>query len=211
MNQALLASAFRPNLAPSTLAFPRLPSTVDDMRHWPTVASSEAFHTRLFKIRRDRLRAPINGTEHDFFVIEADDWVNVIALTPQNDVVLVRQYRHGVVRISTEIPGGVVERGELPLDAAKRELAEETGYHSDDWAQIGVIEPNPAIQNNRSWTFVARNARLAAAPQPDAAEELEVDTCPLVRLPELLRDGTISHALVLCAFTHFALHGGMTL
>jgi len=181
------------------------------MTPWHVVSSVEAFTTPIFKLRRDRLRAPRNGSEHDFYVLEAADWVNVVAITPEQHVVLVRQYRHGSAAIGTEIPGGVVEPHEQPIEAARRELLEETGFAADDWTAIGVVEPNPAIQNNRTWTYLARGARRVADLDLDPAEEIEVDTVPLDRIPQMLRQGAISHALVLCAFAHLALHGGMML
>ncbi len=167
--------------------------------------------TPIFTLRRDRLRAPRTGSEHDFYVLEAADWVNVVAITHDQHVVLVRQYRHGTATISTEIPGGVVEPGEQPLEAARRELLEETGFAADDWTALGVVEPNPAIQNNRTWTYLARGARKVADLHLDPAEEIDVDTVPLDRIPQMLRQGAISHALVLCAFAHLALHGELVL
>lgn len=181
------------------------------MSPWSLLSSASAFRTPIFALRKDRVRAPRNGTEHDFYVLEAADWVNVVALTGDGQIVLVRQYRHGSGAISTEIPGGVVEPGEPPLDAARRELLEETGFAADDWSQIGVIEPNPAIQNNRTWTFLARGARKVAELDLDPAEEIDVHLQALSEIPTLLRRGEITHSLVMCAFMHLALQGGLVL
>ncbi len=181
------------------------------MSPWSLLSSSPAFRTPIFALRKDRLRAPRNGTEHDFYVLEAADWVNVVALTADSQIVLVRQYRHGTGAVGTEIPGGVVEPGEAPLAAARRELLEETGFSAEDWTQLGVIEPNPALQNNRTWTFLARGARKVAELNLDPAEDIDVQLRALREIPQLLRGGEITHSLVMCAFMHLALQGGLAL
>lgn len=181
------------------------------MPPWSVLSSAAAFHTPIFTLRKDRVRAPRNGTEHDFYVLEAADWVNVIALTDAQQVVLVRQYRHGSAEVGIEIPGGVIEPQEPPFDAAKRELLEETGFASDNWSELGVVAPNPAIQNNRTWTYLARGARKVAELDLDPAEDIEVSLVALAQIPEMLRQGAISHSLVLCAFMHLAVRGGIDL
>ena len=139
---------------------------------------------------------------HDFDVMATCDWVNVIALTPEKQVLLVRQFRHGTREITLEIPGGAVDKGETPLQAAKRELWEETGYQADSWEELGLVEPNPAIQGNRTYTFLARSAMKTGKGQPDENEEIEVEQCPLSELTQLVHSRRIKHALVICAFFH---------
>ncbi len=171
---------------------------------WERIARATLLDAKIFTAYRDRMRAPSDGREFDFFVLHAPDWVNVIALTEADKVVLVRQYRHGTGRITTEIPGGMVDPGESPLDAARRELAEETGYAAEKWEEIGSVDPNPAFQTNRTYTFLARGARPAGPQRPDDNEELEVLERGLDEIRGMLRDGTMNHALVLCAFAHLA-------
>jgi ADP-ribose pyrophosphatase len=162
-------------------------------------------------VRRDRARSPRTGREHDVTILETPNWVNVVALTPDGKAVLVRQFRHGTGRVTLEIPGGAVDPSDRsPLAAAKRELREETGYVARRWTRIGVVDPNPAIQTNSCWTFLAEGARLAGAPDPDPGEEIEVVLVPEDRLEFLARRGVIRHSLVIAAFYWLGLAGRKT-
>jgi len=177
---------------------------------WKRLSSSVVFQSPIFSIRQVSARSGQRDLEKKFVVLDSADWVNVIALTQDEQVVLIRQYRHGTEQITTEIPGGVAEKGEDPMTAARRELLEETGYDTEDWKQIGVVEPNPAFQVNRAYTFLAQGVRKVAEPQLDESEEIEVEEQPLSKITELIADGTIRHSLVLCAFYHLARLRGST-
>jgi 8-oxo-dGTP pyrophosphatase MutT (NUDIX family) len=174
------------------------------------VASEAVFGCRVFALRRERRRSPRDGLAHDFFVLDTPDWVNVIPVTSDGRVVMIRQYRHGIDEITLEIPGGTVDAGDpSPLDAARREMREETGYDSEDIVALGWVHPNPAIQNNRCHTFLARSVVKRAEPRWESTEETEVVLVPVDDLPALVRDGSISHALVVAAFYwHGLKHGG---
>lgn len=143
------------------------------------------------------------GTKR-FSVIEAVDWVNVIALTPADEVVLIRQYRVGIAKVCLEIPGGMVDEGEDARTAAARELVEETGYTSDNWRLLGTVSPNPAIQNNYLHTYLALDARRTDAQRLDGSEIVTVETRSLAAVTDALRRGEIEHALVVTAFAHLA-------
>ena len=157
-------------------------------------------------MRRDVSVSPAKGTEHAFYVLEGADWVNVVALTEGGEMLFVRQWRHGTGSETLEIPGGCVDPGDAsPLAAARRELREETGFVSDDWAEIGWVSPNPAIQANRCFTFLARSCRKAGEPSPDGTEDLRVEMFPETEVPGLVRAGRIRHALVLAAFHWYGL------
>lgn len=169
---------------------------------WPLLSSRTLGDFKVFSVRGDRTRSPRTGKPHDFYVIECSDWANVIALTPENDVVLVRQFRAGTRSITLEIPGGSVEKGESAAAAVRRELREETGYAARSWKRIGVVRPNPAIQGNRCSTYLAKGCRVVGDLIPDEGEDLAVELVPLRRIPDLIRRGRITHSLVIAAF-HF--------
>jgi 8-oxo-dGTP pyrophosphatase MutT (NUDIX family) len=138
--------------------------------------------------------------EHDFYIIESRDWINVIPLTADHRVVMIRQYRHGSKEVTLEIPGGLVDPGDTPEKAAARELMEETGYQAEELVQIGVVNPNPALFNNRCYTFIAQNAQKIRAPMPDQTEDIEVVLMPISDIQELISKGEIDHAMVIAAF-----------
>lgn len=133
--------------------------------------------------------------------------MNVVALTADEQVVLIKQYRHGIDAVTLEIPGGIIEVGETPLDAGVRELREETGFAGDDAALLGQVHPNPAYQTNICYTALVRNARLAGEQHQDGGEDIVVRLVPLSDVPKLISEGHITHALVVAAFHFLELKG----
>ena len=147
---------------------------------WRLIHSTPEKSYRVFSVRTDTARSPRTGKEHDFHVIESVDWVNVIPLTPDHQVVLVRQYRHGTRQISLEVPGGLVNPKDTPLDTARKELLEETGYQAqiEDITLIGIAHPAPAVLNNRHLTFLATNVQKTAALDPSTTLRPFDGVCP---------------------------------
>ncbi len=169
---------------------------------WKCIGSKPSRSFRVFSIRRDRAISPRTGRKHDFYIIESNDWVNIIPLTADHKVVMIKQYRHGSREVTLEIPGGLAEAGDTPKKAAARELLEETGYQAKKWTKIGVVNPNPALFNNRCYTFLAQDIRKVSGPSPDQTEDIEVTLIPLKEIPGLILKGKIDHAMVITAFTH---------
>ncbi len=176
---------------------------------WVRVDQSTVCETRVFNVLRHTSRSPRTDRQHDFYVLDAGDWVNIIPLTDDDRVVLIRQYRHGIEDFTLEIPGGMVDDTDAsPQVAAEREMLEETGYGARVLVPLGRIHPNPAIQANYCHTFLARGATYATEPSFEGTEETEVVLEPLERIPDLIRGEKITHALVVVAFHWLALLTG---
>jgi len=173
---------------------------------WKRLSTEQVADCRVFKVRRDLSVSPRDGSEHDFFCIEASDWINILPLTADNEVVMIEQYRHGSDEVTLEIPGGMVDAGETPEAAAGRELLEETGYLSREILYLGKTRPNPAIQNNWIHTYLAREAVFDHAPVFDSTEHTVVRLVPLALVPELISAGVINHALVVVGFYWLSLY-----
>jgi ADP-ribose pyrophosphatase len=170
---------------------------------WKVLSSRVNESFRIFSLRIDRALSPRTQKAHDFYVLESTDWVNVIPITTKGEVVLVRQYRHGTKEVTLEIPGGIVEPEDSPVDAARRELLEETGFKEEEMVPLGSVNPNPAFLTNRCYTYVARNVARTRMQDQDEKEDIEVEVRPLEEIPRLIREAEITHALVLAAFYRF--------
>jgi 8-oxo-dGTP pyrophosphatase MutT (NUDIX family) len=177
-------------------------SEADGPPPWKSLSEEPLGDFSIFRLSRTVRRSPSTGRTHGFIRVDAPDWVNVIAVTPDGEVVLVAQYRHGTDAVTLEIPGGAVDDGESPLDAARRELEEETGYRAQSWAAIGWVEPNPAFMSNRCWTFLAAGCMPDGRAAPDPSEELVIRRVPVAAFSELIDGGVIRHALVVAAHDH---------
>lgn len=143
--------------------------------NWTVEASRVVHHDRWITVRADDCRTPAGVAVAPYYVLEYPDWVHVLAVTDDEQVVLVRQYRHGLGAPCWELPGGAVDAGETAAMAARRELREETGYAADALEPLLSTSPNPATHANRYHAFLARSATRSGPPAPDAAEELELE------------------------------------
>jgi len=169
---------------------------------WPLIREEAVGQFKLFNLVHSVRRSPTTGREHPFLRLEAPDWVNVVAITVERRLVLVEQYRHGTNSVTLEIPGGCVDPGESPAQAAVRELEEETGYRPQELHEIGVVDPNPAFLSNHCWTFLALGCRADGISNPDPTEEIALRFAALPEFSALIGEGTIRHALVVAAHDH---------
>ncbi|MGH9819214.1 MAG: NUDIX hydrolase, partial [Pyrinomonadaceae bacterium] len=172
---------------------------------WHSKSSKQIADCRVFTVREDVSVRDRDGSEAVFFTVENPNWVNVIALTAAREVVLIDQFRHGVKKTIIEIPGGMVDDGEDPLAAAKRELAEETGYTSDHWILLGKSYPNPAIQSNEIFHYLAIDCEKTSTVDFDDHESIVTEVIPLDEVRRMIAVGKISHSLVVAAFYYFGL------
>jgi 8-oxo-dGTP pyrophosphatase MutT (NUDIX family) len=163
---------------------------------WREVGRALVADCRVFSVERSNALSPLDATEHAFYRIQSPDWVQVVPITTDQQVVLVRQYRHGCQRVTLEIPGGLVDAGEDPAQAALRECLEETGYRGTKAVSLGTVNPNPALFANRLHGFLATDVVLEGAVQNTGTEYTDAVLVPVRDLERLLREGEIEHALV---------------
>jgi 8-oxo-dGTP pyrophosphatase MutT (NUDIX family) len=173
---------------------------------WPRLRRGLEHDYRILKVRQDVVADPRTGHEQPRVIIDSPDWVNVIAVTREEQLVLIRQYRFGIEASTLEIPGGLVEPGEEPAVAAARELEEETGYVPARVVPLGWVHPNPAIQSNRCHSFLALDCVKAHEGRQDQGEDIRVELVPRGQAPRLIREGHITHSLVVVAFLLERLH-----
>ena len=173
---------------------------------WKRRTSKEIADCRVFQVREDACERDSDGAAHNFFVIEAPDWVNVIALTKEKRVVLIEQYRQGTEEITLEIPGGMIDAGEEPAAAGRRELAEETGYEAGEFIFLGKSRPNPAIQTNWMYHYLALDCEKTLETAFDEHESLLTRTASQAEVENLIAAGAITHSLAVTGFYYLHLH-----
>ncbi|MEW6160235.1 MAG: NUDIX hydrolase [Verrucomicrobiota bacterium] len=176
------------------------------IKPWTQIGSKKIGDFRIFQLRSDLKISPRTGQEHDFFILECVDWVNVIAVTPQDELVMVEQYRHGSNTVELEIPGGMMDPQESsPLEAGLRELREETGYEGSNARILGKIFANPAILTNTCHTILVQDCELKHDTAWDHGEDLITRLVPFREIPDLITSGRIGHSLVVVALFHYDL------
>lgn len=175
---------------------------------WETIRSEPGPDLTLFQARFDWVSNPRNASVMRAVVLELPDFVNVVAVTPEERIVVVRQYRFGVQKVTTEIPAGLMEPGELHAEAVVRELREETGYTAAQWKYLGWSEPNPAFLNNICHQWLALGVVRTGAPAPDEGEELSVAELTLEELKDEIKAGRMRNSLTLLSLARvFDLRG----
>lgn len=150
---------------------------------------------RIFQILRRRLKHPHRPTAGEFFVMDVADWAIALGLTSNHDLVMVNQFRYGTKALSWEPPGGLIDPGETPVDAAVREFREETGYIGVDARQVGWCYPNPAIQTNRAFFVRINDCEPVTEQQLDENEDILVSVFPIEQVHQMIADGEISHCI----------------
>lgn len=171
---------------------------------WHTIESELLHDCKIFQLYRERKKH--DAKEDNFFILQSNDWVNIIPVTREGNVVMIEQYRYGTEMVTLEIPGGIMNDGETPAQSARREMNEETGYDTHDIYFLGKNEPNPAFLRNNCSSFLALNAECTVGTAFDEHENIRVRLIPLREIPALIRNGTIKHSLVIVAFHDLHLH-----
>jgi len=162
---------------------------------WKTLSSEYIHKGPWATLRTDKCEMPDGRIVNDYYVLEYPNWVNAVAITEDNKVLMVRQYRHAADIVSLEIPGGVIDGDELPEAAMKRELLEETGYLFDDIELLTTVYANPATANNQTYCYLAKGGKKIQGQNLDEHEELIVEEYSIAEVKQLLADNKISQAL----------------
>jgi len=174
------------------------------IRDWPIISREQAGDFGLFSLIQKTVRSPRTGEIRAVQAIEFPDWVLVLALTPQEEVVMVRQFRHGTEQVCLELPGGLVDPGDDSAElSARRELLEETGYQVDEVVLLGECCPQPAVLTNKCLFYLAQNAARVQTQNLDAGEDIEILEIPLKEIAAKIRTQEINHGMVLLAFLFF--------
>ena len=195
--------------SPSSGEFPGAPhesageAEPESVQPWKTLSSTPVADHRIFRIRSDRKVHPRHGTEHDLLAVECVNWVTVLAVTRDLQLVMIDQFRHGTNTIELEIPGGMMDPEETdPVAAGLRELREETGYTGENARLMGSIYPNPAFQTNTCYTVLVENCERSHDLELDPVEDLATRLIPVAEIPALLASRRVRHALVVVALTY---------
>ena len=176
------------------------------IKDWEVLSRTLVNDFGIVKIHTKQARSPRTGDVRDILAIDFPDWALVLAITPEKEVVMVNQYRHGIERVCLELPGGLIDPADSsPEVAAGRELLEETGYLSSELIKLGECYPQPAVLSNRCFFFLAENAEKVEEAQMDEGEDIEIKKVPLKDIPAMIEKKEIDHGMVLLAFYYYGM------
>ena len=171
------------------------------IQDWTILKREPVEDFKLFQIQKKQVRSPRTGETSEVQAIKLADWVLILPLTADQEVIMVRQYRHGIERVCLELPGGLVDASdESPGLSARRELLEETGYQADQIKLIGECYPQPAVLSNKCFFYLAKNTTKVQPPHLDSGEDIEIIKIPLNEIPLKIENKEINHGMVLLAF-----------
>ncbi len=162
---------------------------------WKILESDYLLRHKYMTLRKDRVQLANGHVIDDYIVVEKANWINVIAITEEGKYVFERQYRHGASLVNYELPAGIIEDGEQPLAAAKRELLEETGYSGGEWIEYNQAYPNPSSMTNKNYTFLAKGVRKSTNQNLEITENIEVMLLSLDEVKSLLQTCQIAEGI----------------
>ncbi len=178
---------------------------MDTNREWKTISSEYLIKRPWLTARRDEVQFPDGRINHEYYVLEYPDWVNVIAITKDGQYVMEKQYRHALGVTCYELPCGVMEAGEKPLEAAQRELLEETGYTGGEWHELMSISANPSTMTNLTHCFLAVGVEKTSEQHLDDTEDLSVHLLSRDEVYNLVAENKLKQALMIAPLLkHFS-------
>ncbi|MFN1835698.1 NUDIX hydrolase [Balneola sp. MJW-20] len=172
---------------------------------WLTTDERPEYTTNIFDLLSRDMKLESEDHSATFSILRAPDWINVVPLTDNDEIILVEQYRYGIEMPTLELPGGMVDPGEDPLETSKRELLEETGFAGSEWFDLGKVSSNPAVLTNWTHTFLVKGCTKIQEQQLDGNERIIVHCIPLERFIDQIRSGEVHHSLVVAGMMKYIL------
>jgi len=175
------------------------------MNKWIIKNIKNLFSNKIFNLKDIECYHPVKSVSHDFYIIESPDWINVVAITKDNQFILVKQHRLGTNEFTIETPAGIIEKDEPPEEAAQRELLEETGYKANELLLLKKLSSNPAVFNNQIFFFLARDCKKIAFQNLDKTEDIEIQLHSSDEVISMIKDGSINHSIIITALSLYFL------